>query len=186
LSKAKPNQIHLVLSAGTKEIDLNEALKEYALLSFNRVLFTKIDETRTAGNMLNLLLRNSIATAYIANGCQIPEALEHFQVDNLIDLLMGVSDAGISTERIQAQPLHNHPAEVVPGPDCFVANKNSDIYHHPHCKSVKRINTENIIVFQTAGEAAHASFKPCRMCCLEASANRASPSNFLRSSVGRF
>ena len=49
----------------------------------------------------------------------------------------------------------------------FVANKNSDIFHHKDCKAVERINTNNVIIFHKKVDALEQNFKPCRMCCQE-------------------
>jgi methylphosphotriester-DNA--protein-cysteine methyltransferase len=46
-----------------------------------------------------------------------------------------------------------------------VANRNSELFHHPTCKSVKRINAENIAAFNSAEQAMDEGFKPCRACC---------------------
>ena len=47
----------------------------------------------------------------------------------------------------------------------YVANRNSELFHHPACKSVKRINAENITAFNSIEEALDEGFKPCRACC---------------------
>jgi methylphosphotriester-DNA--protein-cysteine methyltransferase len=47
----------------------------------------------------------------------------------------------------------------------YVANRNSELFHHPACKSVKRINAENIIAFNSIEDALDEGFKPCRACC---------------------
>ena len=47
----------------------------------------------------------------------------------------------------------------------YVANRNSELFHHPNCKSVKRINAENITAFSSIEQAMDEGFKPCRACC---------------------
>lgn len=47
----------------------------------------------------------------------------------------------------------------------YVANRNSELFHHPTCKSVKRINVENIAAFTSIEQAINEGFKPCRACC---------------------
>jgi methylphosphotriester-DNA--protein-cysteine methyltransferase len=46
-----------------------------------------------------------------------------------------------------------------------VANRNSELFHHPSCKSVKRINADNITAFNSIEHAMDVGFKPCRACC---------------------
>ena len=47
----------------------------------------------------------------------------------------------------------------------YVANRNSELFHHPDCQSVKRINAENITAFSSIEQAMEEGFKPCRLCC---------------------
>lgn len=47
----------------------------------------------------------------------------------------------------------------------YLANRNSELFHHPTCKSVKRINAENIAAFSSIEQAIDKGFKPCRACC---------------------
>ena len=46
----------------------------------------------------------------------------------------------------------------------YVANKNSDIFHHPDCKSAKKLREENVLVFKSLSEAANKKLKPCKLC----------------------
>jgi methylphosphotriester-DNA--protein-cysteine methyltransferase len=68
--------------------------------------------------------------------------------------------------------------------DYFVANRNSDIFHQPDCKAVKRINPENIRVFKNMGEAKAQNFKPCRMCCAVRLSKRPAFESFRLKAVG--
>jgi flagellar biosynthesis protein FlhF len=55
-----PDDIHLVLSAGTKVSDLNSAIERYRPLGVNKLLFTKLDETMKLGNVLTVAVESKI------------------------------------------------------------------------------------------------------------------------------
>lgn len=46
----------------------------------------------------------------------------------------------------------------------FVASKVAHKYHYTWCKWAKRINAENLIVFNSPDQAISAGYKPCRVC----------------------
>jgi methylphosphotriester-DNA--protein-cysteine methyltransferase len=52
------------------------------------------------------------------------------------------------------------------------------LFHHPDCKSVKRINAENITAFNSIEEAMDDGFKPCRACCDISMASKPVPATF--------
>lgn len=60
LTKLPNLQIHLVISVATKEKDLREISQTLQEVGVQRLLFTKIDESKTYGNMLNALIRTNI------------------------------------------------------------------------------------------------------------------------------
>jgi len=49
-------------------------------------------------------------------------------------------------------------------PARFVANRNSELYHLPDCKWVRKIKSDNLIPFATVAEAESRRFLPCRNC----------------------
>lgn len=46
----------------------------------------------------------------------------------------------------------------------YVASRNSDKYHFPHCEWAKKIKTDNLVTFNTAKEARAAGYVPCKVC----------------------
>lgn len=46
----------------------------------------------------------------------------------------------------------------------FVASRKSDRYHYPDCRYARSINPENIVYFETAGDARNAGYVPCKVC----------------------
>ncbi len=163
-----PDEIHLVLSAGTKNRDLHNTFLNFKTVAVNRLLFTKIDESSDFGNLFNLLLSTRVPLSYISKGQKIPESLEPGTLSKLLDLVFSqiFLDSG--------QPLKNSkvidvftedPENENDEKEYYIANKNSDIFHKRDCKAVKRINWDNVIMFKNIEEAMKQKFEPCRMCC---------------------
>jgi flagellar biosynthesis protein FlhF len=53
-------ETQLVLSATTKEKDLLDTVKRFENMGTNRLTFTRIDESNTVGNLLNVLIRTTL------------------------------------------------------------------------------------------------------------------------------
>lgn len=83
-----PIEIHLVLSAVTKPSDLNEILKNFDKFDIQRLLFTKLDETKNFGTLLNLAVRTQIPISYVTNGQNVPEDIDIMTSDTMTSLLM--------------------------------------------------------------------------------------------------
>jgi hypothetical protein len=55
------------------------------------------------------------------------------------------------------------PSESLPA-TFYVASKNGEVYHLPHCSGAKRINEANKITFKTKDEAEAAGYRPAANC----------------------
>lgn len=69
-------EVYLVLSATTKTSDLYLAYEKYSIFEPVKLIFSKIDETLSLGNLFNLKMRTNIPTAYFTNGQRVPEDIE--------------------------------------------------------------------------------------------------------------
>lgn len=67
---------HLILSATTKENDLNRIVQQFSLLPIQSYIFTKIDETDEFIPLFNQLLRYKRPLSYLTNGQRVPEDIE--------------------------------------------------------------------------------------------------------------
>jgi flagellar biosynthesis protein FlhF len=166
-AKLSDLQTHLVLSATTKEKDLIAITEAFKELNIHRLLFTKIDESSTYGNMVNLLIRTNIPLSFLCSGRKVPDDIEAGSTEKLVDLLFkspilnSRQSAGSShIPDSQAADLDNPPAVRT----YFVANQNSDVYHCSDCKWSKKIKPDNIIKFSSAQEAEVHNFLPCSSC----------------------
>jgi flagellar biosynthesis protein FlhF len=79
---------HLVLSATTKGVDLQEAVYAFGLCDPDRLLFTKLDETSSFGPILNELVRTQRPMSYFTDGQRVPEDLHSLSRERLIDMVL--------------------------------------------------------------------------------------------------
>ena len=79
---------HLVLSAGTREKELNEAISHFQKLNLDRTIFTKIDECSNLGVILNTQLKNPTPLSYITNGQRVPEDILELDRDAVARLVI--------------------------------------------------------------------------------------------------
>ncbi|GAB3067238.1 flagellar biosynthesis protein FlhF [Virgibacillus ainsalahensis] len=66
---------YLVLSLTSKPKDLMEIFDQFYHIPIKEVIFTKIDETRQYGSLLNIALEKEIGIAYLTNGQDVPDDL---------------------------------------------------------------------------------------------------------------
>ena len=83
-----PDETHLVLSATTKDSDLNDTIKRYKDLNVNRLLFTKLDETARLGNVFNIVSNSGIHVSYLTSGQSVPDDIELAQAGRFIQRLL--------------------------------------------------------------------------------------------------
>jgi flagellar biosynthesis protein FlhF len=75
LDKAQPDFTMLVMSATTQFTDQLRIYQRFKDLT-THLIFTKLDETESAGSILNLLCQTTLPTAYLTNGQNVPEEIE--------------------------------------------------------------------------------------------------------------
>jgi len=168
-AKLSDLQTHLVLSATTKEKDLIAITEAFKVMNIHRLLFTKIDESSTYGNMVNLLIRTNIPLSFLCSGRKVPDDIEAGSTEKLVDLLFKSPSPSLNSR--QTAGSYHIPGSQAADPDnppavrtYFVANQNSDVYHGSDCKWSKRIKLDNIIKFSSAQEAEAHNFLPCSSC----------------------
>ena len=166
-SKLPDLQIHLVLAATTKEKDLTETVSAFQELNINRLLITKIDESSTYGNLINLLIKTNIKLSYICSGRSVPNDIEPGSVEKIINLLFESTNSNIDQTPVVSFDANSQADKFsnIPSIDTyFVANQNSDIYHCYDCKWTKKIKPINIIRFSSAADAKAKNYTPCSNC----------------------
>jgi len=85
LDNVGPVEIHLLLSAVTKEKDFNRILDRFRTIPIDSLIFTKLDESSEYGDLLNQLIRTKIPVSYFTSGPQVPEDIEVATLEKLVD-----------------------------------------------------------------------------------------------------
>jgi flagellar biosynthesis protein FlhF len=82
-----PMEVYLCLSATTKDRELEEILNRFRIFQVSKVVFTKIDECESFGNMINLLMKDNLQIAYFTTGQRVPEDIEIATPAKLADMI---------------------------------------------------------------------------------------------------
>ncbi|MDD6490836.1 MAG: flagellar biosynthesis protein FlhF [Firmicutes bacterium] len=82
-------EVFLVLSATTKYRDLISIADTYAAMTEFKLIFTKLDETTTLGNLLNLKLHTGAPLSYVTCGQNVPDDIENFNPQKTVKQLLG-------------------------------------------------------------------------------------------------
>jgi flagellar biosynthesis protein FlhF len=82
-------ETYLVLSLTSKQIDIEEIIKQFSEIHIDKFIFTKADETATYGSMYNIIHRENKGVAYITNGQDVPDDLVMVTPEKIVDLIVG-------------------------------------------------------------------------------------------------
>ncbi len=82
-------EVFLVLSATTKYRDLVSIADTYSEMTEYKLIFTKLDETTTLGNLLNLKLYTGASLSYMTCGQNVPDDIEEFNPQKTVKQLLG-------------------------------------------------------------------------------------------------
>ena len=85
---ANPDEIHLVIPANIKNLDLLEVVRRFSVLPVNRIVVSKVDETNTLGTILNIAAEVDTPLSYITNGQTIPDDIELANSQSLARMIM--------------------------------------------------------------------------------------------------
>ena len=81
-------EAHLVLSAATRESDLDLVLPRFATLPVKSLIFSKLDETTKYGMLFTVLHRTRLPVSYLSTGQRVPEDLVLASPTLIADLLL--------------------------------------------------------------------------------------------------
>lgn len=82
-------QTFLVLSATTKYKDLLKIAENYGKITKYQLIFTKLDETTTLGNLINVKLHMDTPIAYVTCGQNVPDDIEYFNPQKTVKQILG-------------------------------------------------------------------------------------------------
>lgn len=89
LSHNIEKEVFLVLSATTKYCDLVSIADIYTGITSYKLIFTKLDETTTLGNLLNLKIYTGASLSYVTCGQNVPEDIKNFNPQKTVKFLLG-------------------------------------------------------------------------------------------------
>ena len=89
VSEEYNKEVYLVLSATTKYMDLLDMVDSYREIADYKLIFTKLDETTTYGNLLNIKLYSGADLSYTTNGQNVPDDIEVFDTQKIVKKLLG-------------------------------------------------------------------------------------------------
>lgn len=97
LDDVAKKEVYLVLSATTKYRDLVNIADFYSKMTDYRLIFTKLDETLSYGNLLNIRMHTGASMSYVTCGQNVPDDFEEFNPQDIIKkiLLTDSEDNGI-------------------------------------------------------------------------------------------
>ncbi len=86
---------YLVLSATTREDELLETITRFSPLQVNNTIFTKVDECRRLGVLLNVQIHNPSPLTYITNGQRVPEDILAMTPRLAAELIISAQQEGL-------------------------------------------------------------------------------------------
>jgi flagellar biosynthesis protein FlhF len=89
LAAARPDEIHLVLSAVAGERSLRSAVDRFAVVHADRMILTKLDEADGLGAVLAVLGQANRPVSYITTGQAVPDDIEPADRGRLARLILG-------------------------------------------------------------------------------------------------
>ena len=84
----KPHEVHLVLSSAASRAVLMDTIDRFAILSADRVIFTKIDEAIGFGVILTCLEKANTRLSYVTTGQDVPDDIEVGNSRALAELIL--------------------------------------------------------------------------------------------------
>ena len=85
----KEKEAYLVLSATTKYRDLISIADTYTGMVDYKLIFTKLDETSTYGNLFNLKMHTGAEMSYVTCGQNVPNDIDEFNPQATVRKLLG-------------------------------------------------------------------------------------------------
>jgi flagellar biosynthesis protein FlhF len=92
LDQARPDEVHLVLSAGAAERSLRAAVDRFAQVRADRLILTKLDEAEGIGAILGVLAQANRPVSYITTGQAVPDDIEPADRNRLARLVLEQED----------------------------------------------------------------------------------------------
>ncbi|ACL70417.1 flagellar biosynthesis protein FlhF [Halothermothrix orenii] len=83
------DEIHLLISMSTKSEDIKGILKKFSIIKPDKLLLTKLDETTTYGDIVNIKREYKLPYSYITYGQDVPDDIKPARKEELIQYILG-------------------------------------------------------------------------------------------------
>ena len=80
---------HLLLSVGMPSSEMKATAESFMPLNFKTFIFTKLDESRMMGNIVNQTATYKIPISYVTAGQNVPEDIDRADRKKLVSMLLG-------------------------------------------------------------------------------------------------
>ena len=92
LTQFYPMEIHMVVSANDKIAFDSSLESDHYPLPISHLLFSKLDETPTLGNIISMLMKQAIPLSYFSWGPIIPENIEKGNIAKIVEVILKEAD----------------------------------------------------------------------------------------------
>ena len=90
LNFAKPDEVHLVLSTTCDQKSVELAIQNFGEVKFDKLIFTKVDETAQLGVVLNVARKVNKGLAYVTTGQNVPDDIsENGHGRRIAEMILG-------------------------------------------------------------------------------------------------
>ena len=89
LEEGIEKEVHLVLSATTKYADMVNIVDSYSDLDNYKIIFTKLDETKYFGPLINIPVKKKLPLLLVTTGQNVPDDIEYFNPQSTVKQLLG-------------------------------------------------------------------------------------------------
>jgi flagellar biosynthesis protein FlhF len=89
ISLARADEVHLVLSATASQECAEHAIECFSDVRIDKLIFTKLDETRQLGSVLNVVKKVNKPVSYVTTGQDVPDDIEVARGRRLAQLILG-------------------------------------------------------------------------------------------------
>lgn len=94
-------ETHLLISLTTKAKELIEIFNCYNVMHIDRVIFTKLDECKTFGNILNVAAKVGQPISYVTTGQNVPDDIEVGEIDRLMNFILKGRDNLLAVRKLE-------------------------------------------------------------------------------------
>ncbi len=91
VDSANPDEVHLVLSLTSGLKTVLDVMKRFAIMRPNRLIFSKLDEAASSGNILNVLYKHQIPVSYLTTGQTVPNDIQPAGIQTIAKVILNGS-----------------------------------------------------------------------------------------------